>query len=373
VSFKIFWRVFLAGVVAAALVSGFILIRLKARLGDFTTLKPYFEGACTPVTGLPGAEDMAVDRAARRIWVSSQDRRKPASRGAIYLMPLDGFPAAPMRIDVTLGQPKDFHPQGISLWTGPDGRQTLFAVNRPGGGAGSRVEIFDVDASGLLKHRLSVPARAYPRLNDVAGAGPDAFYATVESVHERGSWMERVSLLTREESGSIVFWKDGKFRRMATGLNFANSVAVTPDGGTLYATGTFGKDLRIYGRNPETGALKLQEVVYLGSAPDNIDIAGNGDIWIAAHPKLSALLAYMSNPKARAPSQALIVERDISGRGGEVHEVLQTDGHDLSAATIAIADGDRIFLSSAFDNGALACVAPQKSKRNISYRFTSMD
>jgi arylesterase/paraoxonase len=377
VTFKIFWRVFLAGVVAAALVSGFILIRLKSRLGDFTTLKPHFEGACTPVAGLPGAEDMAVDRTARRIWVSSQDRRKPGERGAIYLMPLDGFPAAPMRIDVTLGQPKDFHPQGISLWTGSDGRQVLFAVNHAAksqiGGAGSRVEIFDVDASGLLKHRLSVPANAYPRLNDVAGAGPDAFYATVESVHARGSWMERLTLLTREESGSVVFWKNGKFRRMASGLNFANSVALTPDGKTLYATGTFGKDLRIYGRNPDTDELKLQEVVYLGSAPDNIDIAANGDIWIAAHPKLSALLAYMSNPKARAPSQALIVERDISGRGGDVHEVLLSDGHDLAAATIAIADGDRIFLSGAFDDRALACVAPQKPRRDISHRFTSKD
>ena len=376
-TFRIFWRVFLAGVVAAALVSGFILIRLKSRLGDFTTLKPHFEGACTPVAGLPGAEDMAVDRAARRIWVSSEDRRKPASRGAIYLMPLDGFPAAPMRIDVTLGVPEDFHPQGISLWTGPDGRQTLFAVNHPAkpqiGQARSRVEIFDVDASGLLKHRLSVPANAYPRLNDVAGVGPEEFYATVESVRERGSWMERLTLLTREESGSVVFWKGGKFRREATGLNFANSVAVTPDGGTLYATGTFGKDLRIYQRSADTGALKLQEVVYLGSAPDNIDIAANGDIWIAAHPKLSALLTYMSNPKARAPSQALIVERDISGRGGDVHEMLLSDGRDLSAATIAIADGDRIFLSGAFDDRALVCVAPQRSKRDISHRFTSKD
>ncbi len=370
---KILWRVFLAGVTAAALVSGFILIRLKARLGDFTTLKPHFEGACTLVAGLPGAEDMAVDRAARRVFLSSQDRRKPGERGAIYLMPLDGFSAAPMRIDVSLGQPRDFHPHGLSLWTGPDGKQTLFAVNHPGGGAGSRVEIFDVDSSGLLKHRLSVPANAYPRLNDVAGAGPDSFYATLESVHERGSWMERLMLLTREESGSVVLWKNGKFRRIATGLNFANSVVLTPDGATLYATGTFGKDLRIYGRSPETGELKLQEVVYLGSAPDNLDIGANGGVWIAAHPKLSALLAYMSNPKARAPSQVLLVQRDISGRGGDVHEVLLSDGSDLAAASIAIADGDRIIMSSAFDDRALVCVAPQGSKRDISYRFMSQD
>ena len=63
---------------------------------------------------------------------------------------------------------------------------------------------FDVDASGLLKHRLSVPAKAYPRLNDVAGAGPDSFYATVESVHKRGSWMERATLMTRPGSAAHV-------------------------------------------------------------------------------------------------------------------------------------------------------------------------
>lgn len=371
-NFGIFWRVFVAGCVAAALISGFILVRVKARMGDFTTLKPHFEGACVRALNLPGAEDMAIDRKARRVWVSSDDRRKPGGRGAIYLMPLDGFQSAPMRIDVTLGQPKDFHPHGISLWTGPFGEQTLFAVNHPRGG-GSRIEIFDVDASGLLKHRSSIPAAAYPRLNDVAGAGPDAFYATVESVHKLGSWRERVLLLTREESGSIVFWSAGKYWRVATGLNFANSVALTPDGATLYATGTFGKDLRIYNRDPDTSALKLREVVYLGSAPDNIDIAANGDIWIAAHPKLSDLLAHMSNAKARAPSQVLIVARDPSGQGGDVHQILLSNGQDLSAATIALSDGDRLILSGAFDDHALVCVAPQESRRTVSYRFMSKD
>lgn len=376
-NFGILWRVFLAGVIAAVLISGFILIRVKARLGDFTTLKPHFEGACVKAPNLPGAEDMAVDRNARRVWVSSDDRRKAGGRGAIYLMPLDGFQSAPMRIDVTLGQPKDFHPQGISLWTAPDGKQTLFAINHPAkhqiGGARSQVEIFDVDASGLLKHRATVPAGAYPRLNDVAGAGADAFYATVESVHKRGSWLERASLLTREESGSIVFWKAGKYHRVATGLNFANSVALTRDGATLYATGTFGKDLRIYHRDPATDKLKLREVVYLGSAPDNIDIAANGDIWIAAHPKLSALIAHMANPSARAPSQVLIVARDPSGHGGDVHQVLLSNGQDLSGASIAIADGDRLILGGVMDDHALVCVAPQGAQRDIPHRFMSKE
>ncbi len=363
------WIAIIIGCVVLA--AGFLGFRFAARFGLFNRVQPHFEGACVRAPNLPGAEDMAVDRAARRVWVSSDDRRKHGGRGAIYLMPLDGFQSAPMRIDVTLGRPKDFHPHGISLWTGPDGTQTLFAVNHPGGAERSRVEIFDVDASGLLKHRSSVPADAYPRLNDVAGAGRDAFYATVESVHKRDSWLERAALLTREESGSVVFWKAGKFRRVASGLNFANSIALTTGGDTVYVTGTFGKDLRIYHRNPDTNDLNLREVVYLGSAPDNIDVAEDGRIWIAAHPKLSQLLAHMTNAPVTAPSQVLLVERDPSGQGGDVHQVYLSSGEDLSAASVAIADGDRIILGGILDDHALVCVAPLNAKRDISHRFIS--
>ncbi len=364
----------IAIIIACVVVAGgFLGLRFAARFGLLNQVQPHFEGACVRVPNLPGAEDMAVDRNARRVWVSSDDRRKSGGRGAIYLMPLDGFQSAPMRIDVTLGRPKDFHPHGISIWTAPDGKQTLFVVNHPGGADRSRVEIFDVDASGLLNHRSSVPADAYPRLNDVAGAGPDAFYATVESVHKRGSWLERVSLMTREESGSVVFWKAGKYRRMASGLNFANSIALTSDGETAYVTGTFGKDLRIYHRNPATNELKLREVVYLGSAPDNIDIAEDGGIWIAAHPKLSQLLAHMSNRNVRSPSQVLLVERDPSGQGGDVHQMYLSNGEDLSAASVAIADGDRIILGGMLDDHALVCVAPLNARRDISHRFISKD
>ncbi|MET0546226.1 MAG: SMP-30/gluconolactonase/LRE family protein [Caulobacterales bacterium] len=362
-------RLAIAGLVLAGLAAGGLFLRLKARMGDFVALHPHFEGSCQGVVGLPGASDMAVDRQARRIWVSSLDRVTTGARGAIYLMPLDGIEAAPVRVDVTLGKPAVFAPLGLSLWTAQDGRQVLYVVNRPVGRAPS-IEIYDVDKSGVLKHRSSVEAPRYPRLNDVAGAGPDAFYVSVESVHRAGSVLSKLGQMTTDESGSILFWTDGKFKRLASDMDFANSLALTPDGATLYATATMDQELRVYDRKAADNSLSLRERVYLGSSPDNIDIAPDGGIWIASHPKLGAFLKYAAAPKTQtAPSQVLLVERDPSGQGGDVHQIYLGAAGPLSGATIAINEGDRLLLGGAYAPDALTCVMPQNFRQDVAHRF----
>ena len=54
------------GVFAALLLVGAVSytgFRGAIRAGEFTTLTPVFDGTCTDVAGLPGAEDMAQGRA----------------------------------------------------------------------------------------------------------------------------------------------------------------------------------------------------------------------------------------------------------------------------------------------------------------------
>ena len=59
-------------------------------------------------------------------------------------------------------------------------------------------------------------------------------------------------------------------------MQFANGVALTPDGGVLYAASTMGKELRIYDRDVKNNKLSLRERVSLSSAPDNVDVAPDG-------------------------------------------------------------------------------------------------
>jgi arylesterase / paraoxonase len=370
-SWRTLWRLAVAGLVLAALLSGFLILRLKARLGDFTKVEPHFTGSCRAIPALVGVEDMAIDRRARRVWAASQDRTSN-KRGAIYLMPLDGFEDASIRVDVTLGKPAAFSPLGISLWTGPDGRQVLYAVNRPVSGV-TRIEIYDVDKSGLLAHRSTIKAPKYARINDVAGAGPDVFYASAESVYREGTPLAKLTQLLADHSGGVIFWKGGKFKRVADDLQFASGVALTPDGGVLYAASMLGKELRIYDRDVRSNKLSLRERVSLSSAPDNIDVAPDGGVWIAAQPKLGALGVYAQAPKARtAPSQVLLLERDPSGQGGDLHQVYLSNDGALSGATIAVADGDRMIMGGVFAPNALACVLPQDFRQTVQHRFVGV-
>jgi arylesterase/paraoxonase len=323
---------------------------------------------------------MAIDRAARRVFVSSDDRAAggAAKRGAVFLMPLDGFEDAPARVDVTQNSPTRFHPHGVSLWTGPDGRQVLYVVNHPLGGDpktySSVVEIYDVDPGGLLTHRASVESAKHRRINDVAATGPDSFYASIESIHRNGSAMEALASLTTDSSGGVVFWEKGQFRLAAFDVDFGNGLALSPDGGTLYVAASFGREMRIYARDPATNALSLRERVYLGAAPDNIDVDAQGRVWITAHPKIAAFMKHAGDPKnARSPSQVFLFEPDPSGKGGDVSQVYLSDGAQLSGASIAVADSDRMILGSVFDPDALVCVLPKDFRQPAKHRFIAVD
>ena len=147
--------ILLTGVAIVGILS-FTWFRTASRAGEFTTLVPVFDGTCTDIAGMPGAEDMAIDRATGRIFVASDDRRAAAMgkpvRGAIYSLPVESLTTPPALKDLTGGQPTAFHPHGTSLFRGPDGKVTLMVVNHTKGAAdytGTTVEVFDAQAGPL--------------------------------------------------------------------------------------------------------------------------------------------------------------------------------------------------------------------------------
>ena len=99
----------------------FTWFRTASRAGEFTTLAPVFDGTCTDIGGLPGSEDIVLDRKEGRMFIASDDRRATAAgapkRGAIYVLPIRGAESVSARIDATGGVPAAFHPHGISRFT----------------------------------------------------------------------------------------------------------------------------------------------------------------------------------------------------------------------------------------------------------------
>ena len=365
----------LTGVAIVGVIS-FTWFRTAARTGEFTTLTPVFGGTCTDVGSMAGAEDIVLDRTAGKMFISSDDRRAVMTgapkRGAIYVMPIWGADAISARLDATGGVPAAFHPHGISRFVDAQGKATLMVVNHPKGAmdyTGTSVELYDEAPDNTLTHRRTVTIAGLTRINDIVATGPDSFYATSESDLAQGSFSESLSIITdSDRSGAIWHFDGATGRKLEGGIGFANSLALTKDGKTLYASGTTSRAIFIYDRDPATHVLKRRDVAFVGTGVDNLDVEDDGRLWIATHPKLLSFIQHASNPKKAAPSQVIILEPAANGQGGKIDQVYLKDGTDgFSGATIAMRDGDTMVLGSAFEPGIRVCKLPAVWKQSESH------
>ena len=352
-------RLRIAAVTALALIllgAGFT-VRTLWRAGAFRTLTPHFAGSCRLVPGPVGPEDITIDAARRVAYVSASDRRALAAGrpvpGAIFAYSLDAPDAAP--VNLTPDADISFQPHGISLWVG-DGRRVLFAISHPPPGTAPHahtVEVFDVEG-GALVHRASLTDPLLVMPNDLVAVGLDRFYLTNTHAHPPGLLQTAETYL--ELSGANVLrYGPGGFREAVGGLVFPNGINVSPDGRTLYVASLTPQTLLVYDRDPATDRLSLRREIPLGSGPDNIEVDERGDLWIAAHPKLLAVVAHAKDPAAAAPAQVLRVRVHPSDGRKAVQEVYLDLGEQIAAASVAARLGPRLLIGQIFDEGFLDC------------------
>jgi arylesterase / paraoxonase len=344
-------------VIAALVIIG---VRILDAAGTFSSVEPV-TADCAPIEAPKGPEDIAIDRTAGVIFVSSTDRRSLMDdkdvRGDIFALranaPQEGA------ISLTAGvtdAPSDFRPHGISFYDDGQGGKTLMVINHLENGE-STVEIFDVisDQFGGLKldHRRTVGDPLLVAPNDIAAVDHERFYATNDHGNPPGYRRELETWLLLPEANIVYF--DGRRTSVAAeGLTYANGIALSPDRATVYAAETTGRSLRVYARNVGTGALSSKETLYVGTGADNIDVDPGGNIWLAAHPKMLDLMSHASDPAVLSPSQ--VIRIPIGPRGlGEPKTVYLNLGEQMSGSSTAIAVDNKIFISDIFDPKMLVC------------------
>jgi arylesterase/paraoxonase len=359
-----------AGIAVLALVvviGSTVVIRTLIDWGTFTHLRAHAPGACLAIASPPGPEDLALDRETGLVFVAAYDRRKGPGRGAPGgLHVLDLGADQPRMRNVTPDGLGLFRPHGIGLWREAD-RLYLHAVNH---GDEEQVAIFEVEGTSIDTLRLvpvmSVGDGRFRSLNDVLPVGPDRFYVTNDSTADPGMG-KRMELAMAKDSASVFHFDGADVRLAADGLSFANGIAMSPDGGTVYVAETMDRTLRIYDRDPATGALTQRELteglVWIGTGADNIDVDPDGALWIAAHPKVLAFASHRSDPRKTAPSQILKLTPNPDGPGGTVDEVLLDKGEALSGASVAVAHDGKLLMGAAFDPKILVCELPDSHGR----------
>lgn len=324
--------------------AGVFLWRTLDGFHHFDSVERAFDGRCAAVSGVPGPEDVEIDPANARVFVSSRDRRADA-RGAIFSFDIDDPLSNGGWRDLTGGEPAAFAPLGMDLLEA-EGARRLFVVNE----AAKTVDIFDVDETGALRLAKSVGDPRLTSPNSVAATGPDSFYVTNDVKPGRETLIGTLHFLTRAASGSILYYDGGAWRVADDGLQFANGLALTGDGSTLYAAETAGMRIRVYARNRRTSGLTLTEVVRLDAAPDNLAIDAQGILWAAALPKPLTTPLHERNPDSPAPSSVVAVTKD-----GAVATVYRDPGGEISVATAAEHFEGKLIIGALYERKFLIC------------------
>lgn len=339
-----------AGLLVA--VAAMAVVKTMSMAGQFTTIRPLGGESCREVTGIAGGGDIAIDRAAGVAYLSATDRaaarRGEAVRGAILTLDMSTSTDQPALRPVTGDGPEDFRPAGISIWRAADGEQRLFAVNRRRAGAPT-VEIFAV-GDGSLTHVRTVADPLISSPNDVHAVGPDRFYVTNDGGHGA---MRVVDFALQRLRSEVVYFDGTAARVVAGGFGFANGINASRDGATVYVTDTFTRRLRFFEPAPQTGALTQTGSLVFGTGLDNIDVDGDGTLWIAAHPRLLDLALYLGGWSKSAPSQ--VIRAVPAENGGEARTALLDLGERLSASSVAASYSGRYLVGSPVDTRILIC------------------
>jgi len=348
-------------VVGGIVLAGVVLLLDLARFGGvFRRFETSFAGSCSAVALAGSSEDIQVDREHGIAYLSVLNRASAAGGeslgGTIMLLDLNLAEPAPRA--ALAYDPQDFRPHGISRLQFAGEPDRLFAISHRSDGTHS-VEILEQGASGTFFPKESLRDAAFVHPNALAAAGPRQFYLVNDS-DAKGALAKFAEAAFRRGHSTLAYFDGKESRVVAADLAFPAGIALNADGTRLYVGEALAKQLRIYQRNPQDGALILDEIVPLDTAPDNLNVDADGVLWIAAHPKLLAFFRMLHDPAKRAPTQVLRFDpRGPKPAAGEpdarVSQIYADDGTGFSAGTVAARWHDEFLIGALYEPKVLIC------------------
>jgi arylesterase/paraoxonase len=292
------------------------------------------------IFGALGAGDIAIEQRTGIAFIACDYRRDRLNddnifQGAVYGLDLNA--EKPFLRHLTSDFPYEFHPQGISFYSDPEtGEERLFVINRRR--KENYIEIFKWENKKLI-HLESITHTALVSPNDLQATGLRSFYFTNDhgSRSAFGVYLEDVLGIPRAN----ISYFDGKtFKAVAGRLLYANGIQLNFENNKLYVSSTLKGRVYQYARDPINGALVFEKYYKVSRGLDNLELDGNGNIWVCANTNLIKYLrqAYVENAKSPWRLYRIRVGSNSLGekeRSGIVEEVYRSNGKDISAVSIA--------------------------------------
>lgn len=346
-------RLILWTVVGIIVLAGFFAADVWARSGESRAIVSSFKGACRRLEGVNGPEDIVIDQVAGVVYIVGGDRRalragKPG-RSILWAFPIDGAGAP---VDMTPATPNVFRSFGMDIHRDANGVLRLFVVNRTD--AHHSVEVFRLTGGQTLEHERTLSAPTLINPNDVAAISPSSAFVTLDKESPAGGLGEIIEGVLQRPTGKVVRLSEGKAEIVASGLLMANGITFSADRSQLIVAEMVGRSLSVFNVNDHIDRLSLQKRIPLNTNPDNISLANDGRVLVAAHPKLLTLaLGYQRSEHIHSPSEVIAV--DVPE--GSVSPIFLDDGGLISGSSVAVqaAATGTLFIGSAFARHALIC------------------
>jgi hypothetical protein len=318
--------------------------------GVFTSVTPGFAGTCRAVKTPAGPGAIVFDGS--DAIVAAMDRRAKAS-------PSDGlYLYDPTKPDVGLvklaGTPPDFHPGGLDLIRGPDGRSTLMVINRRRSGSYS-IDMFERDGAAL-KETGSIESGLLVSPSAITVLDSQSFYVVNDQLSKTrfGRWLDDTFALPR---GDVLYFDGMKFLEVAKNLNSPAGVALSPDGYHLYVSEASARRLASFERNPFTGQLTPAGTLAIPSNLAQISLGPDGQLWLASQPKGFAMAALRDHPRKVAPSEVFRVQIK-DGIAQTATLVYANRGEEISGSNVAAVAGGHLLIGAPYGKKLLDCRLP---------------
>lgn len=304
-----------------------------------------------------GAEDLAYDRARRRVLISAYDRRaveKEAQsraddikQGGIYAAPLDALKGDEISLTLASIVSREtvaggLRPHGVSY---DEARGEIVFINR---------SYQKIDRKWRMTPRIERAAadgvvligdggNPHCSANDVAMLGERTF---VSFDHAACGWRRGLEDMFASRASGLGL-ADGV--NVFEGARHANGVVATP-GNRLALAATRDKAVLILKENGEGFA--VERTIDLPGAPDNLTISEDGQIIAVLHPSLLAIGAQRKLGIGRSGGRVVSVDPD----SGETQLLFDDPRAQIvSAASAAIEEEGILVIGSALDSGIVVC------------------
>ncbi len=316
-------------------------------------------GICQKLEGPVGAEDITIDHARKLAYIAADDRREAFlnrglesyKNGGIWTLDLTDPKAEAQPL--TIKMKGAFHPHGIALRQGPDGKALeLYVVNHLDMQT-HEIDVFTILPNGDLKLRRRIPFPELISPNDIVVTGKDRFFVSNDHGNPRHTVMEVVEDYTGLALSSVVYFDGEQGHFVIEGLRYTNGLALSKDGNSMFVAETTANQVSRYMKGADLRTWHLIDTLYIPMAVDNLEWLDDQHLLTAGHPKVFEFTAHMHDGNHSSPSQAFKI--NVATDKMEAESIFYDNGELISGTSVAAIFENQLLLGSVFEPFALRC------------------